>query len=262
MAQIPFVGPSYNLDSRPASVQRTINLVPYPQEPGNERTKWVFKDVPGLVAYAPTTYDTIALLNFNGTNGSTTISDVYANTTWSVQATGSLSTTAPKFGSACWSSDGLFNGRGVRSSTAFATLGLGDFTIECWFKSSNSTQMAICNFIGNTNLGVFLISGNISVSSFATVDGTLVCSSTGSGFNDNQWHFCQVVRSSLVTTVYVDGSAVATGNDLRDYSTAAVVAVGATVAPSGASPWLGNLDDFRLTLSARPNIVPSSQFLN
>lgn len=49
MAQIPFVGPSYNLDSRPASVQRTINIVPYPQEPGNERTKWVFKDVPGLV---------------------------------------------------------------------------------------------------------------------------------------------------------------------------------------------------------------------
>jgi hypothetical protein len=51
MPQIPFVGPTYNLDSRPASVQRTINLIPYPQEPGNERTAWVFKDVPGLVAY-------------------------------------------------------------------------------------------------------------------------------------------------------------------------------------------------------------------
>lgn len=45
----PFVGPSYNLDSRPASVQRTVNLIPVPQEPGNERTTWVFKDVPGLV---------------------------------------------------------------------------------------------------------------------------------------------------------------------------------------------------------------------
>jgi hypothetical protein len=49
VATIPFVGPSYNLESRPASVQRTINLVPVPQEPGNERTAWVFKDVPGLV---------------------------------------------------------------------------------------------------------------------------------------------------------------------------------------------------------------------
>ena len=49
--RIPFVGPSYNLDSRAASVQRTVNLIPIPQEPGNERTAWVFKDIPGLVAF-------------------------------------------------------------------------------------------------------------------------------------------------------------------------------------------------------------------
>jgi hypothetical protein len=47
--EIPFVGPSYNLDSRPSGVQRTVNLIPHPQEPGNERTAWVFQDVPGLV---------------------------------------------------------------------------------------------------------------------------------------------------------------------------------------------------------------------
>jgi hypothetical protein len=40
---------SYNLESRAASVQRTINLVPVPIEPGNERTAWVFKDAPGMV---------------------------------------------------------------------------------------------------------------------------------------------------------------------------------------------------------------------
>jgi len=50
MPVIPFVGPTYNLDSRPASVQRTVNMVPVPEEPGNERTGWVFQDVPGLTA--------------------------------------------------------------------------------------------------------------------------------------------------------------------------------------------------------------------
>lgn len=45
----PFLGPTYSLQSRPASVQRSINLMPIPVEPGNERTAWVFKDVPGLV---------------------------------------------------------------------------------------------------------------------------------------------------------------------------------------------------------------------
>lgn len=48
---IPFVGPSYQLDSRSASVQRTINLVPVPIEPGNETTGWVFKDLPGLTVF-------------------------------------------------------------------------------------------------------------------------------------------------------------------------------------------------------------------
>lgn len=49
--EIPFVGPSYWLASRPSGVQRTINLIPVPQEAGNERTGWVFKDSPGLVSF-------------------------------------------------------------------------------------------------------------------------------------------------------------------------------------------------------------------
>lgn len=49
--ELPFIGPSYHLESRPSGVQRTINMVPVPEEPGNERTAWVFKDVPGLVVF-------------------------------------------------------------------------------------------------------------------------------------------------------------------------------------------------------------------
>jgi hypothetical protein len=48
----PFLGPTYNLESRPASVQRTVNMVPVPIEAGNERTGWVFQDVPGLTKFA------------------------------------------------------------------------------------------------------------------------------------------------------------------------------------------------------------------
>lgn len=49
--QPPFVGPSYDLESRPASVQRTINLVPVMLEPGNERAGWAFEDVPGFLVF-------------------------------------------------------------------------------------------------------------------------------------------------------------------------------------------------------------------
>lgn len=48
MELIPFVAGSYDLDTRQSGVQRTINMVPVPEEPGNERTAWVFKDAAGL----------------------------------------------------------------------------------------------------------------------------------------------------------------------------------------------------------------------
>jgi predicted ATP-grasp superfamily ATP-dependent carboligase len=51
MALIPIVGPSYNLNSKPADVQRTVNMVPRLIEPGTERERWAFKDVPGLTAF-------------------------------------------------------------------------------------------------------------------------------------------------------------------------------------------------------------------
>lgn len=52
MELIPFVAGSYDLDTRQSGVQRTINMVPVPEEPGNERTAWVFKDAAGLDAFS------------------------------------------------------------------------------------------------------------------------------------------------------------------------------------------------------------------
>lgn len=48
---VNLTGPSYDLDSRPASVQRTVNMMPVPIEPGNERAGWFLRDVPGLDAF-------------------------------------------------------------------------------------------------------------------------------------------------------------------------------------------------------------------
>lgn len=48
MALVPLIGPTYDLDSRAADVQRLVNMYLVPLEPGNERTRYVFKDVPGL----------------------------------------------------------------------------------------------------------------------------------------------------------------------------------------------------------------------
>lgn len=241
-------------------MQRTVGLIPVPQETGNERVSWVFKDVPGLTVFnTPPVYDTIALLHFNGINGSTTITDVYGNTSWALTGPGSLTTGAPKFGSASFTNAGFFVGPGPTSSSAFATFGVANFTIEIWFKSSFATTMTMVNF-GLNDLGVSLTGGNVSVSSF-NAGGTLVCATSGTNYADNAWHFCQVVRSGLVTVVYIDGVQKATGPDTRDYSAGRSCCVGGLVG-SASLPFLGQLDDFRLTLSARPNAVPTVEFAN
>ncbi len=122
------IGPTYNLESRPASVQRTVNLVPVPLEPGNERTGWVFKDVPGLVEavsewainpdYAPDPlYEQVLLLLLGeGSNGSTTFTDssTYARGV-SIGAGGpTISTAQFKLGSAS-----IFGGSGSVSLLFF-----------------------------------------------------------------------------------------------------------------------------------------------
>lgn len=62
---VPFIGPSYNL-SRPASIQRTIGMMPVPVEPGNERAPWTFKDIPGIVEFCDLGAEVRGVLKANG----------------------------------------------------------------------------------------------------------------------------------------------------------------------------------------------------
>lgn len=65
---VPFVGPSYQLRSRNADLQRSVGLIPVPLEPGNERSVWRFEDVPGLVVAYTLGAVIRGALNVNGRN--------------------------------------------------------------------------------------------------------------------------------------------------------------------------------------------------
>ena len=49
---VPFVGPSYLLDTRTADVQRSVNLYPAPIESGSGKAAFMLKSIPGLVEFA------------------------------------------------------------------------------------------------------------------------------------------------------------------------------------------------------------------
>ncbi len=49
---VPFVGPSYKLNTRRADVQRVVNLYVAPNESGSSKTPTMLKSIPGLVQFA------------------------------------------------------------------------------------------------------------------------------------------------------------------------------------------------------------------
>jgi hypothetical protein len=113
MPLLPLTGPSYDLLSRPASVQRTVNLMPVPIEPGNERVGWVLKDVPGLTEFEalqpPEGLNFILLSNFEAPDSNTDVTDesvtgndpvVYSDTHVELQTR--ITANQPKFGSQSW----------------------------------------------------------------------------------------------------------------------------------------------------------------
>lgn len=180
--QTPFIGPSYNLESRPASVQRTINLVPVPLEPGNERAPWVLKDVPGLVQVLPIppapciTADpyidsVVLLLRGQGADGGTTITDSSDPSSPLVgsfnppdSVTG-VTTSSAQFLECFGESSLLFaatGNPGLRYSSANALTYLGNiiaaggydtWTIDAWVRQAASGVMALISYRPPVTLG-------------------------------------------------------------------------------------------------------------
>jgi hypothetical protein len=121
---------------------------------------------------------------------------------------------------------GYFDGSGDYLSVADSApleLGSGNWTIECWVYTSNSTAYSalITRDDGATTAGSYVIllngasaNGLISfwaadVNSFsaAVLQGTVKC-------NDSAWHHIAIVRNGNTLTLYIDG----TSNSTASYS--------------------------------------------
>lgn len=80
----------------------------------------------------------VALLHFDGTDGSTTFIDETGKT-WTPAGNAQIDTAQSKFGGA----SGLFDGNGdwlYHGATADFDFGTGDFTIECWLRRASYTD--------------------------------------------------------------------------------------------------------------------------
>jgi hypothetical protein len=207
MAQIPFVGPSYNLDSRPSGVQRTINLIPVPEEPGNERTSWVFKDVPGLTVFNRGATDplisyVVALYPFDGD-----LVD-YVGSRDLTMVSGAYNTNNP-FGTGVRTLTG--NSSLDSASGTFASLTIAAaqeaFTYEFWFRrQTNGSYLGAP--VQDTG-GAFSFAAANAGNTTATFASSLWSSVTQAAtINDGGWHFIAITRDAGVAGnnfIWIDG---------------------------------------------------------
>ena len=190
---------------------------------------------------------TLALLHFDGADGSTVFTDSsqYANT-FTFGGSQTISTLQSKFGGSSLKTNGsMFEKVTCQKNDGFWNLGNSDFTAECWFYQ-NATSGSV--------RGLFYCQGDSSTKSFAAyienglLKGQIQLQTGGSALQTlthqttvtaASWHHMALVRNNGIVTLYLDGidstSTLSVGTDnLR--TGVAFLYVG------GSSNGLGNLD--------------------
>lgn len=218
---------------------------------------------------------TYALLNFNGTNGSTVYTDSGPSTR-TITATGTtnptISTAQYKYGG----SSVIFSGYNSLSTPATAVVGTGDYTMEGWVYGTSSSQAIYLPLfgIGSSHFrfgdsgfgGLLQIGTNLdSISACWNVNIT-------AGSFINVWKHVAFTRQSGVCRVFIDGVQQSLGNGARPssfgsssfYSNQDLGTVSCTVGygSSGGYGWIGYQDDVRFTVGlARytANFTPPTQ---
>ena len=203
----------------------------------------------------------IFLAKFDGTNGSTSITDS-SNKNHSITVNGGaqISTAASKFGGSSLKLDYENAGTGDRlvADTVADNLTSTTHTIEFWFKTdmadsyiSDSQNPAFFGFndagasyanrivlgmMSKTSLRLMTTSGNVDV--------------TVSAMNDNAWHHIALVSDGTDYDLYLDGSRISSdAGDSVQINSDDTFVIGAEL-DSGTSTgnyFSGYIDDFRIT---------------
>ena len=179
----------------------------------------------------------------------------------SVQAFSPFNPTAA-WSAATYGGSGYFDGSGDYLSVADAAameLGSGNWTIEMWVNTTNSTAYSalFARDDGGTTAGsyVILLNGATAngIVSFWSADvnsfGAAVLTSGTVNCRDGAWHHIAVVRNSNTLTMYIDGTSTSTATFTGAFAnTAQPILIGAETGYS--RPYTGYMANIRLVIGA------------
>lgn len=150
-----------------------------------------------------------ALLHFNGSNGSTTITDEVSGNVWTANNGAALSTAQSKFGGSSVLFDGVNDYLSIPDSSKFK-FGTGDFTIEAWVDplstpGANSATIFARNSLSNDKDYALGINSQNKVFFYMHSIAATAVITTEYVFNLSGWHHVALVRQGTTFKIYFDG---------------------------------------------------------
>ena len=196
---------------------------------------------------------TKSLLHFDGVDASTTFLDE-SGKAWTRYGDAQISTAQKKFGA----SSALFDGNGDYISTpshADFDLSTGDFTVDCWFRFSqtpnaSATEMCqriIANGIVTSMQGAWCLGVYSDTINFAYYIGAVYNrNSSAISVSANVWYHLALVRASGTVYFYLNGVPKGSGVCLDRLVTTESTMIG-TRAGTSIEYFPGNIDELRFS---------------
>ena len=129
------------------------------------------------------------------------------------------------------------------ASSADFNFGSGDFTIECFFNSSNAmSTAAFWRLFDTGQLTCFFFSGSIYLRNAATNE---LVTPVAHGLSVGVWYHLAIVRSGTTYSIYRDGSLLTSGTGGTVTSASASFVIGTNT--SWNQPLSGHVSNFRVT---------------
>jgi hypothetical protein len=184
-----------------------------------------------------------ALLHFDGTNGSTTITDNSKNNfTLTVVGNAQISTAQSKFGGSSLYLDGTGDRLTIASPTTDLSFGTGDFTIETWVYKTVASTALILDARATADAIPWIVVINSSNFPYF-YDGTQYVSTVS--ITLNSWVHLAVVRTSGVLKIFVNGVQGYSAAHSVNLNRTAGLIIGDSVGLVNA--YAGYIDEIRIT---------------
>ena len=177
----------------------------------------------------------------------------------SVQAFSPFAPTAA-YSAATVGGSGYFDGSGdylTVANNAALYFGTGDFTIECWVRTSSTiAYQTIASVYGSpdANYGWYFALGSTGAGIYFVVGGGSSTSvlEAGSGINDGAWHHVAAVRTGTTLSTYIDGARVATTTNSFNVTATSEFRMSGYPTVGSARDWNGNISGFRIIKGSGP----------